>query len=76
MAEILAFPIKKQVPKEIEDRLRAVAKEYIKILNDAMDILIDDGSEFEGLELIHEAVARTYAKALADVIANMDEDSD
>lgn len=76
MCEVIAFPSKKQISKETEEKLYKVAKDYIEVLYEAMDAYIDEDDDLEGLELIHNAVAKTYAEALAAAIEELDEDSD
>lgn len=65
MCEIIAFPNKKLISKEVEDRLYKVACDYVDILFEAMEAYIDDDDyDIEGMEAVYKMAAKIYAEGL------------
>ena len=71
MAEVYAFP-KKKLPKEFEDRIYEVAKEYVATLKDISDALIEDPWNEEEAYEIGNLVMNTYAEALEMAMEELD----
>ena len=73
MAKVLAFPVKKKLPKHIEERLHKVAREYIDALNTALELLSDgENGPIEYDELVN-LVADTYVEGLVKAANQLDE---
>lgn len=73
MAKVYAFPVKKQLPYEVEDCLYEIAKAYVKTLNYAFTELSSDEPTNEELSEIQELVVLGYAKGLSRAIDEMEE---
>jgi hypothetical protein len=76
MCEIIAFPNKKVISKEIEERLFQTARDYIDIVNDVLDDLGDEECERIGVTEVANMVAMVYAKGIETAIDDLDWDSD
>lgn len=75
MSKVIMFPVRKKLPKGIEEHLYEIAKDYIETLQAALILLSNDKCTKEDLDEIHELVAYTYAKAIEEAIDNLGEDS-
>lgn len=74
MAKVYAFPVKKKLPKSIEERLHEVAKEYIEVLSAAYMLLGEHGTDQMSYEELVNLVADAYAEGLVKAAVNqMDE---
>lgn len=73
MGVVLTFPVKKELPKEVEDRIYETAKMYIHILNDALTVLSSDEPTIEEFDEIKELVFDTYAKGIDKAIDELEE---
>ena len=68
MAKVLAFPVKKQLPLVVKERLNHSAKEYIEALYTASQLFGIEDSDQPEYEEIVELVAVEYAEALIKAI--------
>lgn len=76
MCEILKFPVKKEFPKELEEELYNVAKDYITTLNKVLDAYIDDVDDPGEYETFFNKAMMVYTKAIVDAVEELDLDSD
>lgn len=74
MAKVIAFPEKKQLSRELKERLYGVAKDYIDVLYDALDGFVDDEYDYEGFKEVNEMVAKIYQEGLNIAIDEMEEE--
>ena len=72
MAKLYEFPKKMELPKEFEDRIYEVAKDYVETLKDISDALIIDPWNEEEVYAIGELVMNTYAEALEMAMEELD----
>ena len=72
MCKVYAFPVKKEFPKELEERLDKVSREYIKIIEDLVDTLYDDEPTEEDYQECILMIAKAYAKSLEKAFEEMD----
>lgn len=42
MAKVYEFPMKKELPKDIEERLYKIAEAYVDVVSDAINALTDE----------------------------------
>lgn len=72
MAEVLLFPQKKKLPKEIEKCLYKTAKEYVETVNELVVLLevdMDDDSQYE--EILN-MVQETFTKAILTAVNELE----
>lgn len=72
MAMMYEFPKKRELPKEFEDRIYEVAKDYVETLKDISDALINDPWDEEEAFEIGELVIKAYAEALEMAMEDLD----
>lgn len=73
MAKILAFPVKKELPEEMKQRLNGIAKMYVKLMNDVfVDMTVDVTDDKEVTE-ITEMLLLEYLGAVEKAIEEMNE---
>lgn len=75
MGEVVMFPVKKKLPKGIEEHLYEIAKDYVETLQSTLMLLSNDEYTQEDFEEIHELVAYTYTKGIDEAIDNLGKDS-
>lgn len=71
MCEVIKFPVKKQLSNELEERFEKVSKDYVQLLNDAFDYLIDEDSTEEEMNKYMETILVTLIKDLTEAIDEM-----
>ena len=72
MAMMYEFPKKRELPKEFEDRIYEVVKDYVETLKDISDALITDPWDEEEAFEIGELVIKAYAEALDMAMEELD----
>lgn len=72
MCEILKFPVNKELPKELEDQLYVVAKDYITTLKNVMDAYIDEDDDPEMIGVFFNKAMIVYTKALMDAVEELE----
>lgn len=73
MAKVLEFPVKKELPKEVEDRLHEIAALYVKLLNDTLHDVCDDIDDEEELNRTTDLMLNALIEGVIEAIANMNE---
>lgn len=73
MAKVVMFPIKKKLPKEVEDRLHEIAKEYVETLSATMVLFgIEDAGD-PNCEEIFELIGLTFAEGIVKAVDELEE---
>ena len=70
MAKVVQFPMKKKLPKGIEDDLHRIAKEYTETLFAAL-MLCNLDDEYE-LDEVFELIEETYAEGLYKAVTELE----
>lgn len=73
MAKVYEFPVKKKLPKNIEERLHKVAQEYMEVLYASLVLLSEEGTNQMTYEEILELVSETYAEGLYKAVEQLEE---
>ena len=73
MAQICMFPVKKKLPKGVEERFNEIAKEYVEALFATLTIMSVDDQSPENLDEIHKLIADVYAEALVKAVDELAE---
>lgn len=68
MCKVYEFPVKKELPKELEERLQKVAKEYVEIVNEALSYFEDDNATEEEAAKFMESVLQVYMGAIMNAV--------
>lgn len=74
MAKVYEFPIKKvqELPEEIVKRLHQAAKDYVKVLHDALPSLDDDVLSQPEYSELAELVANAYAEGIIIAVSELE----
>lgn len=72
MCKVYAFPAKKEFPKELEERLHKISKEYIDIVTELLDTLYDGDPTEEEYQECLVMVGKTYAKSMMKAMDELD----
>jgi len=74
MAEIYAFPVKKELDQQIVECIHEIANAYIQTLNYAFTTMSDDDPTSEELTEIRKLVEAAYVDGLYKAINKMEEE--
>lgn len=69
MAKVLAFPVKKELPKEVEERLLEAAKVYIGVLDELLTDLRNKFPDDEDYNEMTELMLGALIEALLGAVA-------
>lgn len=72
MCTVYEFPVKKQLPKELEERLVKVSEEYVKIMAEALEILYDGNPTQENYDEYMELMLTSYLDAFAKAVDELE----
>ena len=68
MCKVYEFPTKKELPEEVKIKVQGSAKEYVKTINESLEILVtDEITEEEYLEL-SKMVLEAYLEAIIQAV--------
>lgn len=68
MCKVYEFPVKKQLPEEVEKGLQKLAKDYIQLMDKALKMFDEDDLTEEDFNDFMEQVILIYAEATANAI--------
>lgn len=72
MCKVYAFPVKKKLPEELEERLDKVTKEYVDVMTDILEALCEDNPTEKDYENFMELMMTAYAKCIEKAIDEME----
>lgn len=71
MCKVYEFPMKKELPKDLEERLNKVVQEFVSIIGESLDALYgDDPTEKEYNEFM-EMVIMIYMELLEKAVDDL-----
>lgn len=69
MCKVYEFPVKKELPEDVKEMIQESANEYVKTINEALEMLVtEDTTEEEYLEL-SKIVLETYLESIIKSVA-------
>lgn len=74
MATVYDFPVKKKLPKHLEQRLYGIAEDYIDALYDALEILCEDEENYDEMYGVTELVGIAFVEGLNDAVEKYEEE--
>lgn len=74
MCQVYEFPVKmkKELPKELEERLNKVSKEYVEIMDEVLKTLCGDEPTDEDYESFMEVMIMAYVKSIEKAIDELE----
>lgn len=72
MCTVYEFPMKKKLPKELEERLNKVSEEYVKIMAEALEILYDGNPTMENYDEFMELMITGYLEAFERAVDKLE----
>ena len=73
MAKVYAFPVKKEIPEDMMQRLDEIAKTYVQLLNDVYDELIGTAKNSEEMNEVTELLLVAYFDSVRKAVDELDE---
>ena len=73
MAKVLKFPVKKELPKELEERLHSIAKLYVGLLNEVLVAVSDDVTDEEEFDEITNLMLNSLIEGVLKAIEEVNE---
>ena len=74
MCKIVEFPQKKELPKEMRDKVYGAARDYVGVLYEALEHFVVDEYDYRTFDEVNELVAMTYAEGLNYAIEDLEEE--
>lgn len=75
MAKVIVFPQKERLPKNLEEKLHKIAREYVEVLFASLTLLSDDDCNIERFDEVAEMVSNAYAEGLNNAVDELGRDS-
>lgn len=72
MCKIYEFPMKKELPKEMEDRLNKVVREFVNVVSESLDTLYGDDPTEEEYTNFMDLITVAYMEMLEKAIDETD----
>ena len=73
MAKVYAFPVKKDLPEHLKERLNEIAKLYVKLMSEVYEEMVDDISDEKEVGEFAELMLYEYISSVEKAIAELDE---
>ena len=71
MCKVYEFPMKKEFPKELKGRLDEIAKDYVNLMTEAIEVLYgDESSEEDNMEFM-EIMMNAYTDSMVKAISEL-----
>ena len=74
MCKIVEFPQKKELPKELKEKVYGAAKDYIDVLYEALEHFVVDEYDYQTMDEVNQMVAMIYAEGLEVAIDELEEE--
>lgn len=74
MCKIVEFPQKKELPKELKEKVYGAAKDYIDVLYEALEHFVVDEYDYQTMDEVNQMVAMVYAEGLEVAIEELEEE--
>lgn len=73
MCKIVYYPQKKELPKELRERVYGAARDYIDVLYEALEHFVVDEYDYQTMDEVNQLVATVYAEGLEYAIEECEE---
>ena len=75
MGKVLIFPQKERLPKNLEEKLHEIAREYVEVLFASLNLLSDEDASVERMDEVTEMVTDAYYEGLNNAVDELSRDS-
>ena len=75
MGKVLLFPQKERLPKNLEEKLHQIAREYVEVLFASLTLLSDEDASIERMNEVTELVSNAYYEGLNNAVDELSQDS-
>ena len=72
MCTVYEFPKQLKLPREMEENLQTMAKEYVDLLDDSMGYFVDEDTTEEDYQKITDLILTAYLQGIAKAIDELD----
>ena len=73
MAKVYEFPVKKELPKEVVDRLHDIADMYVTLLDDTLNMVCEDITDPQEYAEMTDLMLGALLEGVVDAIGKLDE---
>ena len=73
MAQVLQFPIKKELPEEVKERLYGIAAEYVKSMDDVINEVCGDSENNEEYSEMIDLMFGVVVEGLLEAVGKLGE---
>ena len=74
MCKIVEFPQKKELPKELKQKVYGTARDYVGVLYEALEHFVVDEYDYQTMEEVNELVAAVYIDGLTNAVDEFEEE--
>ena len=71
MCKVYEFPMKKELPKELEERLNKVVREFVSVMSESLDALYGDNPTEEEYANFMDLLVITYMELLEKAVDDL-----
>ena len=68
MCTVYEFPVKKTIPEEVEKILKEAAKDYVKVINETLELITDNDTTEEEYDELTGLLLESYLKAIIEAV--------
>lgn len=68
MCKVYEFPMKKELPKDLEERLNKAVREFVSIMSESLDVLYGDNPTEEEYTNFMNLLVITYMELLEKAV--------
>lgn len=72
MGEVLKFPQKKELPKDMEEEIHKITKNYMEVLYAAFEYFEDECETHEDMDEVNDLVVSAYADGIEKAINELE----
>ena len=76
MCKIVEFPQKKELPKELREKVYGAARDYVDVLYEALEHFVVDEYDYQTMEEVNEMVAMVYTEGLGVAVEEFEAEWD
>lgn len=73
MCKIVYYPQKKELPKELREKVYGVARDYVDVLYEALEYFVADEYDYQTIDEVNQLVIKVYAEGLNYVVDEYEE---
>ena len=75
MAKVIAFPVKRTLPEDVEKRMHEIAKIYVNLLNEVLHDTCDDITDPQEYKEVTDLMLEAFLEGVVKAVVESNEES-